>query len=225
MVCLAALGWTLRLRSVENPHFSRKERARNGAPGIFISFGGPQAHGHSGQAHEGARPHTFHSVSTRFSLGEQFWGGFQEGAGVGVGGARGDLIGVADLDDFSPVHNGDASREIADHRHGMRDEQIGQAEVALQLCQKVHDLRSYTDVERGDWFVAHDELWPKGEGAGDTDALALSPGELVGVARAGGFVQAYGAQQLGDASIEVELRSTGRPGACPELVEGAAVSI
>ena len=43
-------GHSLRLRSVENPHFSRKGRARNGAPGIFISFDGLQAHGHSGQA-------------------------------------------------------------------------------------------------------------------------------------------------------------------------------
>jgi len=40
----------LRLRSVENPRFSRKQRARNGAPGIFISVGGLKDHGHSGQA-------------------------------------------------------------------------------------------------------------------------------------------------------------------------------
>jgi hypothetical protein len=41
---------SLRLRSVENPHFSRQERARNGAPGIFIVLDEPKAHRHSGQA-------------------------------------------------------------------------------------------------------------------------------------------------------------------------------
>ena len=76
----------------------------------------------------------------------------------------------------------------------MRDEQVGQAEVALQLRQQVDDLRADADVERGDRFVANDELWPERKGAGDADALALSAGELVGIAGAGGFVEADGAQ-------------------------------
>ena len=101
--------------------------------------------------------------------------------------------------------------------------QVGEAEVALQFRQQVDDLRSYTDVERGDGFVAYQEPWSEREGAGDADALALSSGEFVRVAGAGGFVETYGAQEFGDAGAEVKLRSTGQPGACAELVEGAAV--
>ncbi len=89
--------------------------------------------------------------------------------------------------------------EIAHHRHGVRDEQIGQAEVALQLRQQVDDLRSDADVEGGNRFVAHNELRPQREGAGDADALALSAGEFVRIARACRFVEAHGAQQFGDA--------------------------
>ena len=62
---------SLRLRSVENPHFSRKERARNGAPGIFISFGGPQAHGHSGQAP--TRSHTNIAASNVRNIFSSLW--------------------------------------------------------------------------------------------------------------------------------------------------------
>src|ERR1700685_2800601 len=101
-----------------------------------------------------------------------------------------DLGGVADFDNLSPIHHRDARREIAHHRHGMRDEQVGQTEISLQLCEQVDDLRAYADVERGDRFVADNELWTEREGASDSNALTLASGELVRVAGAGGFVEA-----------------------------------
>jgi hypothetical protein len=39
-ICSAYPGTTLRLRHADNPHFSRKERARNGAPGESKSYCG-----------------------------------------------------------------------------------------------------------------------------------------------------------------------------------------
>src|ERR1700687_5721520 len=95
----------------------------------------------------------------------------------------------------------------------MGDEEVGQAEVALQLCQKVDDLCAHADVESGDGLVAHHELWPEGESSGDADTLALSAGEFVGVAGARGLVEAHGAQEVADSGADVELRSTGQPGA------------
>ena len=68
----------------------------------------------------------------------------------------------------------------------------------MQLLEQIDDLSADADVEGGDGFVGDDELGTQGEGTGDADALALSAGELVGVALAGGLVQAYGAQQFGD---------------------------
>ena len=58
----------------------------------------------------------------------------------------------------------------------MRDEQICQAEVALELGQQVDDLSSDTYVESRDRFVADDELRPQSQRAGDADALALASG-------------------------------------------------
>ena len=54
----------------------------------------------------------------------------------------GDQVRIADFYDFPPIHDGDSGREIAHHGHGMRDEEIGEAEVALQLCEQVDDLCS-----------------------------------------------------------------------------------
>src|SRR5205807_2261957 len=55
-------------------------------------------------------------------------------------------------------------------------------ELALQACQQIQYLRPDRDVERGDRLVAHDQLWPQRERAGDHDALALAARELVRVA-------------------------------------------
>ena len=118
-------------------------------------------------------------------LRRQFRRGFQERLGVGMNGTRRDSGGVGHFDDFSAVHDGDAGGEVAHHRHGMRDEEVGEAEVALQLCEQVDDLRADADVEGGDGLVAHDEFGAEREGAGDADALALASGEFVRVAASG----------------------------------------
>src|ERR1700730_7815111 len=107
--------------------------------------------------------------------------------------AFGDLPGWAHFYNFAAIHYGDAGREIADHWHGVGDEEIGQAEVALELGEEVYDLRADADIEGGDWFVGDDEPGTQREGAGDADALALSAAEFVGEAAQDGLVEADGA--------------------------------
>ena len=48
----------------------------------------------------------------------------------------------------------------------MGDEQVGQAELALQILQQVDDLRLHRDVERGDRLVADDEAAVAAPGRG-----------------------------------------------------------
>ena len=72
------------------------------------------------------------------------------------------------------------------------DEEIGEAELAPQLGQKVEDLRLHRDVERAGRLVAHDDARAQHEGAGDGDALALA------------------ARQLGRQAL-AHLGATGRP--------------
>src|SRR5260370_32794166 len=59
----------------------------------------------------------------------------------------GDLARASDFDDLPTIHHRNSGREIANNRHGMRDEQIGEAKVALELLQKIHDLRADADIE------------------------------------------------------------------------------
>jgi hypothetical protein len=63
----------------------------------------------------------------------------------------------------------------------VRDEEIGEAELALQILQQVDDLRLDRDVERRDRLVADNELRIERERPRDADALALSAGEFVGI--------------------------------------------
>ena len=81
----------------------------------------------------------------------------------------------------------------------MGDEQIRQAQLILQLIEHVDDLRLNRHVQRGHRLVADDEVGVDGQGAGDADTLALSAGELVGVAGGMLTVQAHMVHQLQDA--------------------------
>lgn len=69
------------------------------------------------------------------------------------------LLCVTCFHDLSAVHYGDARGQIPHNRHRVRDEEIGEAEVALQLGKQVDDLGSDADVEGGDGFVGDNELW------------------------------------------------------------------
>jgi hypothetical protein len=71
-----------------------------------------------------------------------------------------DLIGASDLDNFALIHHRDPSREVTNHGHGVRDKQISEAEIALELLQKVYNLRADADVERRDRLIGDDELRP-----------------------------------------------------------------
>ena len=53
---------------------------------------------------------------------------------------------------------------------------------ALQGPELVDDLGLHRDVQRGDRLVEHEHLRLERQRAGDTDALPLPAGELVGVA-------------------------------------------
>ena len=95
---------------------------------------------------------------------------------IQIGGRR-------ELDDLAEVHHGDAVGDVLDDREIVRDEQVGEPAVALQILQQVDHLRLHRDVERRHRLVADDEARLDGERARDADALALAAGELVRIAR------------------------------------------
>ena len=81
----------------------------------------------------------------------------------------------------------------------VRDEEVGEVEVALERLHQVHDLSLDGDVERGDGLVADDEVRVERERAGEADALALAAGELVRVAGGGVGRQADDIEELAHA--------------------------
>ena len=82
----------------------------------------------------------------------------------------------------------------------VRDEQVGELELLLQLLEEVDDLRLDRDVERGHRLVRNDEVRVERERARQADALALTAGELVRVAPSSVLRQADDAEQLSHAS-------------------------
>ena len=86
---------------------------------------------------------------------------------------------VGDLHDLAEIHHGDAVGDVLHHAEVVRDEQEGQAKLALQILQQVDDLRLHRNVERGDRLVADDEARAQHQRAGDADALPLAAGEFV----------------------------------------------
>ncbi len=91
------------------------------------------------------------------------------------------------------------SEMCAHDREVVGDEEVGEAEPALQVLQQVDDLRLDRHVERGDGLVADDQLGLRGERAGDADALALAAGEFVRIAQRRAGPRARLRQQLVDA--------------------------
>src|SRR5439155_4361570 len=90
-----------------------------------------------------------------------------------------ELVAIGELDGVTEIHDHHAVGDVADDVQVVRDEDVGECKLALQVLEQVEDLRLHRDVERGDGLVAHDQLRVDGERAGDADALALAARELV----------------------------------------------
>ena len=88
----------------------------------------------------------------------------------------------AELDDAADIHHRDTVGDVLDDREVVRDEEVGEVELVLQVLQQVERLRLHRDVERRDRLVGDDEARVERERAGDADALALAAGEGVRIA-------------------------------------------
>ena len=78
---------------------------------------------------------------------------------------------------------------MLDHRKVVRDKQIRQAELLLQIKQQVDDAGLNRNVERGDGFVERQDLRLQRQRPRDPDALLLPTGELARIAAGVGVPQ------------------------------------
>jgi len=68
------------------------------------------------------------------------------------------------------LHHGHAVGDVLDDADVVGDEQVGQAELALQLFEQIQDLRLHADVERRRGLVADDQLGLHRQRPRDRDA-------------------------------------------------------
>ena len=115
------------------------------------------------------------------------------------------LVGAGQLHHVAQVHHGDAVGDVLDDVQIVGDEQVGQAQLLLQIVKQVDNLGLDGHVQGGDGLVADDEFRLDGQGPGNADALALAAGELVGEAVGVLPVEAHHLQQLVDALLAALL--------------------
>src|ERR1051326_6605127 len=118
------------------------------------------------------------------------------------------------FDDFAEIHDRDAVADMLDHAQIVRNEQISQSELALQVEQHVENLHLDRNVQRRDRFIGHDETRVDRECPRDADALALPAREFVRVTTVILRPQTDAREQLLDATTPL--------GSARDVVDGEA---
>ena len=117
-----------------------------------------------------------------------------------------EAFGCGDFNDLAEIHYGNAVGDVFDDAEVVGDEQVGEVEGFLEVFEEVDDLGLYGYVEGGDGFVCDDEFGVEREGAGNADALALSPGKGMGISPQVIGTQAHADEQLLNAVFEFRSR-------------------
>src|SRR5215475_3439218 len=84
------------------------------------------------------------------------------------------------LDYLAQVHDRNGVAHVRDGSEVMGDEQVGEAELPLQVAQKIEDLGADGHVEGRDGLIEHDQFGGQGQRSCNGDALTLTTGKLMG---------------------------------------------
>ena len=119
------------------------------------------------------------------ALGSLSWvevgGCGEKGLGVRVKGIAIKFSFGCDFCHSSEIHDADAVADVADDGEVVGDEEVSELELLLEILHEVEDLGLDGNVKCRDGFVCDDELGLGNKGAGDSNSLALSAGEFMGV--------------------------------------------
>lgn len=113
-----------------------------------------------------------------FGVGDRYGG--EEGLCVGMQRRGIEVGGRGNFNDISKIHDGDSGGEVFDHAQVVGDEEVGEAELFLEVFEEVDDLRLDGDVEGREGLVADEEFGSEGKGSCNSDALTLPTAEFVG---------------------------------------------
>ena len=124
--------------------------------------------------------HDLLALATQSGIGDGHGG--EQGLRIGMGRVFVDLVLGSQLSHLAEIHDPDPVRDVPDDGQVVSDEDVGQSEFVLQLLHQVDHLGLHRHVEGGDGLVTDENLGVERNASGDADALALTTGELVGVA-------------------------------------------
>lgn len=95
--------------------------------------------------------------------------------------ARGtaEVPGGTGFNNFSEVHDKHALADVFDQSEIVRDEEIREVMLLLEIGKEVDDLGLDRDVQSTDRFITDNELWLNSESASNADALALAAAEFM----------------------------------------------
>ena len=93
-----------------------------------------------------------------------------------------DLLRGSRLQHMSKMENTDAVRDIFYHGQVMSDKEVGGMGLLLNILHQVYHLGLNGYVESRDTFISDDQFGVHDQGSGNADPLALSSGELMGIA-------------------------------------------
>lgn len=104
----------------------------------------------------------------------------QQHPGVGVLRVGEQRLALRDLDDAPQTHHRNPLADVADHGEVVRNEQVRDAELRLQIHQQVDHLGLHRDIQSRHRLVPDDQLGVQRQRPRDPQPLALTAGELAG---------------------------------------------
>src|SRR6266511_838571 len=104
-----------------------------------------------------------------------------------------------ELHEVAEVHHRDAIGDVVHDAQVVRDEQVRELDLLLEIVEEVEDLRLDRHVERAHRLVEHEAFRADRERARDADTLSLAAAELVRIAVEGVGGQADEVEELADA--------------------------
>lgn len=91
------------------------------------------------------------------------------------------LIGRRFFKELSKIHDRNIVRKVVYYRKVVRDEEIRESKLILQILHQIEDLRLNGDVKRGDRLVANNEVRIHCQCTRNTNALPTATVQLMRV--------------------------------------------
>src|SRR5215510_6884404 len=115
------------------------------------------------------------------------------------------LLAGSEFDNFAEIHHGHRGTQVQEGGQVMRNEQIADAELLLEILQQIHNLGTDRDIERRHGLVEDNEAWIQRQGPCDGDTLPLAATEFVRKEIDRAWSKADEIQQLLDAFPDLGL--------------------